>query len=546
MRASGPRWLAWSARERMRRAPLTPARPVGTLSCSRWASAGSSASASSRAGVGRRSAPGSGGRDLPHGLALPRGAHLPRRSGRFGGRRPGGLRARGVRRTCPSRGLGRLRRRALQQLGGDRRLTRAVLSGSATSGPLLRPPPAVALIAIGRLRPAAQRPAWTSLTALKLLPLVLLVLAFALARARGPRTGGPTVDGARGAGGHVRHQGSRSFLGRRPGALVRSGGAAGDSRIAGARGRARPAGTACVSALPDLAASRAPLADTAGALAGPQLARLVAAGTSVSALRIAFHDGHHSALPLGRQRRSLSARPDVAARRTLRALVLTWVVDSLVVNLGESYPSCSRSRASRCSRSSVPARSLLVPFAATAALSPLAAWPALPTLAVAAVLVALGATLTEATVALGTTRSASCCSGSAARELKPLADPCASPRSGAFREVDGGDGWRPPRRDGIEATQVRKAWDERDRIVTARTRPGLLGYGPRSAKGPASRRPACRGPAPGHAPRQAGRRPRRALRRFEQRSASTCVAAPRRHRRLARRRPGLAPAGPTS
>ena len=45
---------------------------------------------------------------------------------------------------------------------------------------------------------------------------------------------------------------------------------------------------ACVTALPDLASSQAPLADTARALAGPGLARLVAAGTSVSALGIAF------------------------------------------------------------------------------------------------------------------------------------------------------------------------------------------------------------------------------------------------------------------
>ena len=45
---------------------------------------------------------------------------------------------------------------------------------------------------------------------------------------------------------------------------------------------------ACVTALPALASSSAPLADAASVLAGPWLARIVAAGTSVSALGIAF------------------------------------------------------------------------------------------------------------------------------------------------------------------------------------------------------------------------------------------------------------------
>ena len=45
---------------------------------------------------------------------------------------------------------------------------------------------------------------------------------------------------------------------------------------------------ACVVALPALASSTAPLADAAGVLGGVGLARLVAAGTSLSAVAIAF------------------------------------------------------------------------------------------------------------------------------------------------------------------------------------------------------------------------------------------------------------------
>jgi len=45
---------------------------------------------------------------------------------------------------------------------------------------------------------------------------------------------------------------------------------------------------ACVSALPHLAASRAPLVEAAAVLGGPGLAALVGAGTSLSALGIAF------------------------------------------------------------------------------------------------------------------------------------------------------------------------------------------------------------------------------------------------------------------
>src|SRR5262249_4740218 len=96
---------------------------------------------------------------------------------------------------------------------------------------------------------------------------------------------------------------------------------------------------ACVSALPDLARSQAPLADAAGALAGPQLARLVAAGTRVSALGISFGmivttPRYLSALAAGE--RAFFGLERVSPRGVpLRALAVTWAVDAVIVSLGD-------------------------------------------------------------------------------------------------------------------------------------------------------------------------------------------------------------------
>ncbi len=227
-------------------------------------------------------------------------------------------------------------------------LTRAVLSGlGASSGPLAQAAPALvvallaAVVASG-LRLSAR--VWTSLTALKLLPLVLLVLAFA-AFGRGlaaPAAAAPDAGWLRAALTVV-----FACQGFEIVPVI-----AGQVR---ASARAVPLATigslalavalyvllvlACVSALPGLASSQAPLADTAGALAGPGLASLVAAGTSVSALGIAFGmmvttPRYLSALAAGE--RSLFGLDRMSPRGVpLRALAVTWVVDSIVVSLGE-------------------------------------------------------------------------------------------------------------------------------------------------------------------------------------------------------------------
>jgi basic amino acid/polyamine antiporter, APA family len=295
-------------------------------------------------------------------------------------------------------------------------LTRAVLSGlGASSGPLAQAAPALvvallaAVVASG-LRLSAR--VWTSLTALKLLPLVLLVLAFA-AFGRGlaaPAAAAPDAGWLRAALTVV-----FACQGFEIVPVI-----AGQVR---ASARAVPLATvgslalavtlyvllvlACVSALPALASSQAPLADTAGVIAGPGLASLVAAGTSVSALGIAFGmmvttPRYLSALAAGE--RSLFGLDRMSPRGVpLRALAVTWVVDSLVVSLGELRELFALSSIAVLAQFGTSALALLVlAWRRERGLARLAAWPALPTLAVAALLVALGATSKEAIVALGT------------------------------------------------------------------------------------------------------------------------------------------------
>ena len=163
---------------------------------------------------------------------------------------------------------------------------------------------------------------------------------------------------------------------------------------------------ACVEALPDLAASGAPLADAAGALGGPGLAALVGIGTSVSALAITF--GMIVTTPrylsaLATAERGLLGLDRVSADGVpRRALAATWLLVALFVamgNLGELFVLSSLG--------------VLMQYGVTAAalvalarrrergLRPVDAWPAPLTLAVALVLAGFGATVTEGMVAVG-------------------------------------------------------------------------------------------------------------------------------------------------
>jgi amino acid transporter len=98
---------------------------------------------------------------------------------------------------------------------------------------------------------------------------------------------------------------------------------------------------ACVASLPGLASSTAPLADAAAVLGGPALRSFLALGTSVSALGISFGmvamtprylaalAAGGRALPFSFERMSDKAVP-------LRALFLTWLLVSVLLSAGGS------------------------------------------------------------------------------------------------------------------------------------------------------------------------------------------------------------------
>jgi amino acid transporter len=254
--------------------------------------------------------------------------------------------------------------------------------------------------------------AWTTLTALKLLPLaVLAVVAIGFAFSHVPFP--PAGDGP-----------SSSWLAAGLVAMFALQGFEIVPVIAGhvrSPARAIPLATigslalaatlyvilqtACVRALPDLAASRAPLAEAAAVLGGPQLWRAVATGTTVSALGIAFAmmvttPRYLSALAEG-GRLALGLDAMNAKGVPSRALLVTWLLVVLLLQSG--------SRAQLFALSSV---AVLLQYGFTAASLAVLAWRgerglslrhallALPALGVAFALGA-GASRREAAVAAG-------------------------------------------------------------------------------------------------------------------------------------------------
>lgn len=164
---------------------------------------------------------------------------------------------------------------------------------------------------------------------------------------------------------------------------------------------------ACVVALPGLAASAAPLADAAGALGGPGLGRLVAAGTSVSALGIAFGmmvttPRYLSSLAAG-EHHLLGLDRTSAKGVPLRAVAVTAALVVAVVGTGELAELFVLSSIAVLMQYGVSALALIVlARRRSLGLQPRDAWPALPTLAVGLALVAFGATGREALVAAAT------------------------------------------------------------------------------------------------------------------------------------------------
>ncbi len=272
---------------------------------------------------------------------------------------------------------------------------------------------ALSLVVASGLRLSAR--VWTSLTVLKLLPLALLLGVFALAVFTAtsrplPPAATAVPSGAWLAAGLVVMFSLQGFE------IVPV--IAGQAR---SPARAVPFATigslllaivlycglalACVTALPALASSTAPLADAASVLAGPWLARIVAAGTSVSALGIAFGmmvttPRYLSSLAAGEQH--LLGLDRISARDVpLRALVVTTLLAVVTVGLGELGELFALSSIAVLMQFGVTAASLhALAGRRERGLRPRDRWPVLPTIAVALLLVVFGATVREGAVAL--------------------------------------------------------------------------------------------------------------------------------------------------
>jgi amino acid transporter len=203
----------------------------------------------------------------------------------------------------------------------------------------------LALICAAGLRPSART--WTALTLLKLVPLVALAAVY-LAGPLPPTT----VAGAPAAGAPPPSWQSAALIAtfayqgfeivpvlagrvRRPSTSVPL---ATVGSLAAAAVLYVALQAACAAALPDLAASRAPLVDAALVLGGPGLAALVGAGTSLSALGIAF--GMMAATPfylaalarVDRLGQGLDAVDERGVAR--RALLVTWALVTLLIQAG--------------------------------------------------------------------------------------------------------------------------------------------------------------------------------------------------------------------
>jgi amino acid transporter len=203
----------------------------------------------------------------------------------------------------------------------------------------------LALICASGLRPSART--WTGLTTLKLVPLLALALVFLAGPATAPALmGGAAVAASRASWQSAALVATFAYQGfeivpvlagraQRPSMAVPF---ATLGSLAAAAVLYMALQAACAAALPDLAASRAPLVESALVLGGPGLAALVGAGTSLSALGIAF--GMMAATPfylaaLARVDR-LGFRLEAVDERGVarRALLVTWALVTLLIQAG--------------------------------------------------------------------------------------------------------------------------------------------------------------------------------------------------------------------
>ncbi len=264
----------------------------------------------------------------------------------------------------------------------------------------------LALLVASGIRISAHT--WTGLTVLKLLPLLALLLAFFIhGPGTLPRPEAATTSWLRAGltvmfayqgfeivpviAGHVRSS-ARSVPFATVGALLVA--------IVLYVGLV----WACVSALPGLASSPAPLAEAAAVHGGPGLSRMVAWGTSVSALGICVGmmvttPRYLSALAAG-ERELLGLDREGRNGVPLRALLVTWAIVTVMVNLGDLSELFALSAMAVLMQFGVTAASLVVlARRRERGLLPRHAWLALPTLLLGLTLVTFGATRREAVVA---------------------------------------------------------------------------------------------------------------------------------------------------
>jgi amino acid transporter len=163
---------------------------------------------------------------------------------------------------------------------------------------------------------------------------------------------------------------------------------------------------ACVAALPGLPSVGAPLVEAARVYSGAWFASVVAAGTSVSALGIALGmmvttPRYLSALASGK--RVLFDLDQLAPNGVpLRALVVTWAIVTAFVQAGDLGELFALSSIAVLMQYGVTAASLIVlALRRERELRPVQAWLAVPTLGLGIALVAFGATKREVLVALG-------------------------------------------------------------------------------------------------------------------------------------------------
>lgn len=288
-------------------------------------------------------------------------------------------------------------RAVLADHGASKSVERVAAVGLAT---------ALALLCASGLSLTAR--VWTALTVLKLLPL-LAVLGFALATGARAPVSLPSELPAFAALAPAALTATFAFQGFEIVPVV-----AGQARVSS---RAVPfavlgalgiAGVlyvalqwACARALPDLARSEAPLAGAALVYGGEALARVVRAGTSVSALGIAvgmvaMTPRYLAALARGQLPFGLAEE-----RRgvPLRALALTWVLVSALLLAGSRAELFALSSVAVLSQYVVTALSLLVlAWRRERGLTLARAWPAIPAALLGCVL-ASGATRREWLVA---------------------------------------------------------------------------------------------------------------------------------------------------